>query len=115
MPDRTPSVKTYFLVFGALLALLALTVGASYINLGPFNLIASLAISIAKALLIMLIFMEVRYSHAIVRLFAGAAFLWLLIMFALTMSDYYSRHWVGPDWREGVKGPNYVEFAKPSR
>ena len=115
MPDPTPSVKTYFLVFGALLALLALTVGTSYLNLGPFNLIVSLTISIAKALLILLIFMEVRYSHPIVRLFAGAAFLWLLIMFALTMSDYYSRHWVGPDWRAGVGGSNHVEFGTPAR
>ena len=58
--------------------LLALTVGANFVNLGPFNVMIALAISIAKGALIMLFFMEVRYSHPIVWLFATASFLWLI-------------------------------------
>jgi len=115
MPAEAPSVKTYFKVFGALLVLLVLTVGASYANLGPFGVVVSMGISIAKALLILLIFMEVRYSHPIVWIFAGAAFLWLLLMLVLTLSDYKTRQWVGPDWKDGTGNSNNVEFIKPAR
>ena len=115
MPEGEPSVKTYFKVAAALMVLLGLTVGASFINLGPFNVAASMGISIAKALLIMLIFMEVRYSHPIVWIFAGASFLWLLIMLALTTSDYFTRQWVQPDWKNGTGNSNHVEFSTPAR
>lgn len=115
MAAQVPNLKTYFSVYVALMVLLVLTVGTSFINLGPFNVAASLAISLVKAGLIMLIFMEVRYSHPIVWLFSGAAFLWLVIMFALTLSDYFSRPGVQPDWRRGTNGVNHVEFATPPR
>ncbi len=80
MPTETVSTKTYFRTFGALLGLLALTVGANFVNLGPFSIVVALAISIAKGALIMMFFMEVRYSHPIVWLFATAAFFWLIIL-----------------------------------
>ena len=115
MPANLPSVKTYFTVGAALMALLALTVGVSFLNLGPFNVAAALGISILKALLIMMIFMEVRYSHPIVWLFAGASFLWLLIMVTLTVSDYFTRGWAEPDWKKGTGPTNHVEFATPAR
>ena len=44
------------------MALLVLTVGAAYVDLGPLNLLVALAIAAAKAVLIVLIFMHVRYS-----------------------------------------------------
>ena len=113
MPAHQPSVKTYFMVAAALMFLLALTVGVSFFNLGPFNVVLSLGISILKALLIMMIFMEVRYSHPIVWLFAGASFLWLLIMLTLTISDYFTRGWVEPDWKDGTGATNHVEFVSP--
>ena len=113
MPGEIVQPKTYLKVFGALMGLLVLTVGANFIELGPFNLLVALAISVAKGLLIMLFFMEVRYSHPIVWLFAGASFLWLLLLLVITMSDYATRGWTHMEWRNETRGSNHVEFHKP--
>ena len=113
MPTETVQPKTYFASFVALMALLALTVGANFLNLGPFNVVVAMLIAAAKAGLIILFFMEVRYSHPIVWVFATAGFLWLLLMFVMMMSDYSTRSWIGPDWRNATDGKNHVEFAQP--
>ena len=78
-------------VFGGLLVLLGLTVGASYLPLGPFGLVVALGIASAKALLILLYFMQVRHKSSLTRLFVGTGFFWLGILFVLTLSDYLSR------------------------
>ena len=114
MPTEVVSAKTYVKTFAALFGLLILTVGANFVNLGPFNILVALAISVAKGTLIMLFFMEVRYSHPIVWLFASAAFLWLVILLAITMTDYISRPWTtGPVWTQELRGSNKIEFAHP--
>ena len=84
----------YLKIFGALLALLALTWGLGYVDLGEWNLPIALAISIAKAVLIMLFFMHVKYSSRLVQLVACAGFFWLLILLVMAMSDYRSRNWI---------------------
>ena len=114
MPTESVSAKTYFKTFIALCGLLALTVGANFVNLGPFNVVVALAISIAKGALIMMFFMEVRYSHPIVWLFATASFLWLIILLTITMSDYSTRAWTQPVWTQELRGSNKIEFAKPT-
>ena len=69
-----PSSRTDLLSGLALLRLLALTVALSYVDLGPFNTAVSMLISIAKAALILLFFMHIKYSRPIIWLFAGAGF-----------------------------------------
>ncbi len=113
MPTETVQPKTYLKTFALLMALLALTVGANFINLGPFNVAVAMLISVAKAALILLFFMEVRYSPPLVWLFATAGFVWLVLMLVIMLSDYYTRNWIGPDWRDATGGRNHVEFAKP--
>ena len=112
MSDKKASPKTYLKVFVALMVLLALTVAADFVNLGPFNVLVAMTISVAKAALIVLFFMEVRYSHPIVWLFAGASFLWLLLLLVITMSDYATRGWTGMEWRNETNGTNHVEFHR---
>ena len=90
---NAPSARTYLINGGALLAFLALTIGAAYINLGPFNTIVAMCISAAKAALIILFFMHMRYSKPLMWVFAGAGVFWLGIMLVLAMSDYVSRGW----------------------
>ena len=86
-----PSLKVYYLVFFALLVLLAATVGVAEIELGAFNFLAAAAIATLKGLLIVLFFMHVRYSVPLTWLVAGAGFFWLGILFVLTLSDYFTR------------------------
>ena len=84
-------VRVYFLIFGALLALTALTVAVAYVDLGPLNLAVALSIALLKALLVILYFMHLRYSTRLTQIFAGAALVWFAILLALTFSDYFTR------------------------
>ena len=70
-----PTVKTFVVVWAALLVLTALTVFAATLELGPFNAIVALTIATVKALLVLLFFMELRYSTALTKVAVVAAFL----------------------------------------
>ena len=76
------------------MVLLALTWTIGYVNLGRFNVIVALAISIIKALLVALFFMHIKGSSRLLHLAATAGVIWLLIMLSLTLSDYFTRGWV---------------------
>ena len=88
---RSSIWRTSFLVWGALMLLVLLTLRLAYLPLGRFNLPVSLLIAAAKALLIGIVFMELRVAKGFIRLAAGAAFLWIAVMFALTFSDLITR------------------------
>jgi len=76
------------------MVLLAVTVGIAYIHLGELNVIAAMTIAVTKAVLIILYFMHVRYSSRLSWVWVGAGFFWLIIMFTLTFSDYFTRDWL---------------------
>jgi cytochrome c oxidase subunit 4 len=84
----------YLAVFGALIVGTILTVVVAKYDLGPLNNIVMLAVAIAKALLVVLFFMHVRWSSRLTWVVAASGFFWLLILFTITMSDYMSRGWV---------------------
>jgi len=88
-------VWVYLLVFVSLLALTAATAYVSFIDLGPLNNVVALGIAFLKALLVVVFFMHLRHSPRLVPLVACAAVLWLVILFALTLSDYLTRGWLG--------------------
>ena len=85
------TIKSYAQVTAALLALLVATVGAAYIDLGAFNTVVAMLISLGKALLIVLFFMHLRRANGLTRLFAAAGFFWLGILLILTLSDFLTR------------------------
>ena len=86
--------STYLGVFFALMILLVLTLVAAAVDLGPLNLPIALAIAFLKAGIIVLYFMHVKFNSRLVQVFAGAAIIWLLIMFILTLADYATRGWL---------------------
>lgn len=90
---NAPSSRTYLFTGVGLLVLLALTISAAYVDLGPLNTALSMSISLAKGALIVLVFMHLRYSRPIMWLCMGAGFFWLGIMFVLALSDYMTRGW----------------------
>lgn len=112
-PIVAPGV--YVKTFVALLLLLGATVAANYLNLGAFSMATALGISVVKAALIALFFMEVRYSKPMTWLFAGAALAWLVIMIGLTMNDYNTRPWSRQAWKDPGVHPLHMEFAKPTK
>ena len=91
MERPVTSRKTYFFVYLALLVLLAGTVLATSFDLGIWETFIALSIAIAKALLVILFFMEVRYSSDLTKIYVVAGFLWLSILISLTLSDYLTR------------------------
>ncbi len=94
-------VKTYFAVFAALMVFTAITVAAAFVDLGALNNVVMLGIAIAKATLVVLFFMHVKYGTRMIHIVAAGGFLWLLLLFGLTMQDYLSRGWMGAGtpWR----------------
>jgi cytochrome c oxidase subunit 4 len=94
MSEHIVSKKTYYGIFGALMVLTAITVFAATFNLGLLNNFVAMSIAIFKASLVVLYFMHVRYSSKLTWVFVAAGFLWLFILFAFTLSDYWSRGWM---------------------
>ena len=95
MSEHIVSKTVYFLIFGALMVLTVVTVVAANFDLGneAINTSIALAIAVAKAVLVILYFMHVRYSPRLTWVVVVSGFLWLFIMIALTMSDYLTRGW----------------------
>ena len=92
MKEHIVPRKTYFIVWIALMSLMALTAFLSTINLGDWSTVVALVIAAAKALLVLLFFMHLRYEDykiTAVVLFAG--FFWLSILFVLSLTDYLTR------------------------
>lgn len=96
MSEHVVPVKTYVLIFLALMVGTAVTVWAGQADFpGPLNVIIALTIASVKATLVVLYFMHVRYSSRLVWVILASALFWLAILFALTFSDYWTRIWGG--------------------
>jgi cytochrome c oxidase subunit IV len=93
MPERIVSIKVYAKVLAALLVLTATTCAVSFIDMGKMNAVVAVVIAFAKASLVALIFMHLRYSRRLMRIVVAAGLFWLGILIALTMSDYLTRGW----------------------
>jgi cytochrome c oxidase subunit 4 len=89
-----PALKTYFLVYAALMLGLAATVGVAYLPHGPWSLPAALAIAFGKAALVVMFFMHVLYSPRLTWIAVFAGLVWLAILMAITFADYMSRDWL---------------------
>ena len=84
----------YYRIFAALLMLTLLTVGVAYLNLGALNTVIALTIATGKALLVVLVFMHVRYSSRLTWVVVSAGVFWLLVLLVFTLSDYLMRRTV---------------------
>ena len=92
--QTSPQRRTLFLIYVSLVALLVLTaIGAKLPFSADVHDLFAFGISIAKTILIVLVFMEVRYTKGVVRVFAGAGLVWLFLLFLLTFTDYLTRSW----------------------
>jgi cytochrome c oxidase subunit 4 len=95
MSEHVTSPGTYIGVFLALLVLTAATVGVAMVDLGAFNDLVAMVIAFCKAGLVVWIFMGMRSASPLSRLVAVGGLLWLVILFGLTLADYWSRGFLG--------------------
>lgn len=91
MTTHGPSKKMLFSIWLSLIGLLVLTWGAAELDLGEWNVVVALTIAVAKMLLVVLIFMQVRYSAKLIWIYVAAGFFWLAFLVTLTMTDYLTR------------------------
>ena len=94
MSAHISSIKLYFGIFLALMVGTALTVAAAFVDMGALNVLVMLTIACTKALLVVLYFMHVRWGSRLTWVVAASGFVWLLIMFGFTLSDYLTRGWI---------------------
>ena len=87
------SPVTYLIIFGTLLVGTALTIAASYWDVGPWNPVIAIGIACAKATLVVLFFMHIKYSSKLMKLTVGAGLFTFLILVGMSLSDYFTRAW----------------------
>lgn len=92
---HVPKVSTLWLVFLALFVGTIVTVAVAYFDIGLLNTPVALTIAVAKATLVIIYFMGVRWNTPLTKVVVVAGFFWLLILFGLTMNDYLTRGWLG--------------------
>jgi cytochrome c oxidase subunit IV len=87
-------LATYFAVWAALLGGTFLTYKAAFIELGQFNAAVALIIATTKALLVALFFMHLKGANEkLLKLVVVSTLFFLLILLALSMTDYVTRLW----------------------
>ena len=95
MSEHIVPVRIYVTIFLVLLVGTALTVLAARIDFPwQLNTIVAMTIAIAKATVVVLYFMHVRYSTRLVWVIVGAALFWMAILFAFTFADFWTRPWL---------------------
>jgi cytochrome c oxidase subunit 4 len=93
--EHTTHSQGFYLAIGAiLLVLTATTVGAAFVNLGPFNPVIALLIATIKATLVVLYFMHVKgASEKLTGAVVVSGFFFLAILLSLSLADYLTRSW----------------------
>jgi cytochrome c oxidase subunit IV len=87
------SPRIYVIILFALLIGTAVTVWASYVDMGFMNPVIALAIACTKATLVVLFFMHVKYGTKLTKLTVGAGVFTFLVLIGMTLADYFTRAW----------------------
>lgn len=93
MKLERPTTKIFIFTWLALVVMHFMILGSAYLNLHWFNTPFILVLAVVQMFLVMLFFMEIRWSSKIIWLAAAAGFFWLAVQWTLTMSDYLMRQW----------------------
>lgn len=109
MHRHIAGIGEYILIFALLMGLLALTVGASYVDMKAGNIVVMYLIAVIKGVLIVMFFMHVRHASRLTWIFSATAFVWLSVMFVFTFNDYISRPFTGIN--NPVKSPIRMDKA----
>ena len=94
MAENNPhiiSIKLYLAIGAALLVLTLITVGASFIDFGPYNVMIALIIASIKALLVAFFFMHLFWDNKIYLIVFAASLLFLTIFLTFAMFDTMTR------------------------
>lgn len=96
MTHHISPVRDYVLVWAALIILTFTTTFFGYMDLGPFNIVVAITIAVIKMSMVVWIFMGVRYTTKLTKLYVVAGFFWFFILIVMTAQDYLTRAWGTP-------------------
>ena len=82
------SYGRYILIWLGLLALTCATVTVAGMNLGRWIIITALSIASIKSMLVLNIFMHLKFEDRIFKIFVAVALLTFVIFISLTFFDY---------------------------
>jgi cytochrome c oxidase subunit 4 len=85
------------ILLGALILLL-LNIGAAWLPLGRWHAAATLGLCASQALLILLFWMDLKSSQAVIRYCVIVPLAWLLLLIGLTFADLLTRQPIPPPW-----------------
>jgi cytochrome c oxidase subunit 4 len=74
-------------VFGGLILLTIITVGAAYVPLGPLTVPVAIGIAVAKASLVVLFFMHLKYDNPVNALTFTIGTIFVVVFVAITLLD----------------------------
>ena len=102
-------VKEYLLIYFAIILLLGLNLGLSFVTIRNFNFPIELTIALAQDVLIWLFYMELKGDRTMSPIFGLAGVAWLIILVTLALSDFVTRGWL----LFPAKWPVTMHFSPP--
>lgn len=94
------SIKTYIVIFGALIFLTGLTVAAYNVRLGEWNLFVAVLIAMVKSSLVGAYFMHLKYEQKFNILFFVGSLIFVGVFLAYTLNDTDHR---GEEGAQGMR------------
>jgi cytochrome c oxidase subunit 4 len=89
--SHVASVKFYVGILAILIMFTLLTVGVASVHLGPLNLAVAIAIASAKATLVVMFFMHLKYDNRFNATIVICSLMFIGVFFAYTMNDTDTR------------------------
>ncbi|MDQ2180284.1 cytochrome C oxidase subunit IV family protein [Marinifilum sp. D714] len=83
--------KTYLYVLIALLIMTFISVAVTGIDLGPYTVTAALLLASFKSILVLLIFMHLKFDKKFYGIMVASVFLLLACVIVITFMDYLYR------------------------
>lgn len=83
--------RTYFIVLLSLLVLTALSVAVTTIELGPLTVTVALLLATAKALIVLIFFMHLKFDNIIYSIMLGFVIFSIISIIVVTFLDYLFR------------------------
>jgi cytochrome c oxidase subunit 4 len=81
----------YIKIFAALIVFTVITVVASQVDFGAWNVVIAMAIASIKAGLVLAYFMHLKYDDKLYVVMFGTGIFFLIVLFLFTFLDIHSR------------------------
>jgi cytochrome c oxidase subunit IV len=85
------SARGLFLTWAALMALAAISLALRFAHLGRLGMVVALGIAAVKAVLVGLVFMELAFERASIRIAFAAGLFMIVAMLSLMIADVVTR------------------------